>query len=74
VKDAVSPARGWAGREGARNAIYFARRVTEINNRLGVIVKRRREAPPFDLVELLIVEADGRGEIGLLMKPGRAGD
>ncbi len=32
---------------------YSAQRVTELNNGLGVTVKRRREASPFDAYEVL---------------------
>ena len=51
MKDAVSPGRGRAGREGARHALYSARRVTELNIGLGAAVKQRREAPHRILFE-----------------------
>jgi hypothetical protein len=46
-KDAVSPARGWAGREGARHALCSARRVPELNNGLGAAVKPKARSPSF---------------------------
>ncbi|HUL00946.1 MAG TPA: hypothetical protein VLX29_08835 [Nitrospirota bacterium] len=50
---AVSHVRGRAGEKAHEVRIRYAGRVTEENNGLGVVVQRRREAPPCILISMV---------------------